>query len=35
MVLKNIKEVIDFFNGDAEIEQTTVDTRKEFFEAQK
>jgi magnesium chelatase family protein len=32
--VENIKEVIDFFNGDAEIEQTTVDTRKEFFEAQ-
>ncbi len=32
--VENIKEVIDFFNGDAEIEQTIVDTRKEFFEAQ-
>lgn len=30
--VENIKEVIDFFNGDAEIEQTFVDTRKEFFE---
>lgn len=30
----NIKQVIDFFNGDADIEPTIVDTRKEFFNAQ-
>jgi len=28
----NIKQVIDFFNGDIELEQTIVDTRKEFFD---
>lgn len=27
----NIRQVIDFFNGDAEIQPTEVDTRKEFF----
>jgi len=32
--VENIKEVIDFFNGDTEIQPTIVDTRKEFFEAQ-
>jgi magnesium chelatase family protein len=32
--VENIKEVIDFFNGDTELEETIVDTRKEFFEAQ-
>lgn len=31
---ENIKEVIDFFNGEKEIEQTVVDTRKEFAEQQ-
>jgi magnesium chelatase family protein len=30
--VENIKEVIDFFNNDVELEQTVVDTRKEFFE---
>lgn len=29
--VKNIREVIDFFNGDAEIEPTKFDTRKEFY----
>jgi magnesium chelatase family protein len=29
-----LKQVIDFFNGKAEIEQTIVDTRKEFYENQ-
>lgn len=28
--VENIKEVIDFINGDAELEQVIVDTRKEF-----
>ncbi len=28
----NIREVIDFFDDKAELEQTIVDTRKEFFE---
>ncbi|MDF1549923.1 MAG: YifB family Mg chelatase-like AAA ATPase [Bacteroidales bacterium] len=32
--VENIKEVIDFFNGDAELELMVVDTRKEFLEAQ-
>ncbi len=32
--VENIKEVIDFFNGKSEIEQTIVDTRKEFYENQ-
>jgi len=32
--VENIKEVINFFNGKAEIEQTIVDTRKEFYENQ-
>ncbi len=30
--VKNIKEVIDFFEGKTELEQTIVDTRKEFYE---
>ncbi|MFN8256924.1 MAG: YifB family Mg chelatase-like AAA ATPase [Bacteroidales bacterium] len=30
--VENLKEVIDFFNGKSQIEQTIVDTRKEFFE---
>lgn len=30
--VSNIKEVIDFFNGNSEIEPTVIDTRKEFFE---
>ncbi|MDY6801484.1 MAG: YifB family Mg chelatase-like AAA ATPase [Bacteroidota bacterium] len=29
--VKNIKEVIDFFNQDVELEKTIVDTREEFF----
>ncbi len=28
---ENIKEVIDFFNGDSQLEQTIVNTREEFF----
>ena len=28
---ENIKEVIDFFNGDGKLEQTIVNTREEFF----
>ena len=28
---ENIKEVIDFFNGDGQLEQTIVNTREEFF----
>ncbi len=32
--VENIKQVIDFFNGEAEIEPTIVDTRKEFYENQ-
>jgi len=27
----NIKEVIDFFNGDIELEKTVINTREEFF----
>ncbi len=30
--VENIKEVIDFFNGKLNLEQTVVDTRKEFYE---
>jgi magnesium chelatase family protein len=30
--VENIKEVIDFFNGDSTLQPTTVDTRKEFFD---
>lgn len=30
--VENIREVIDFFDDKAELEQTIVDTRKEFFE---
>ncbi len=30
--VENIKEVIDFFEGKIELEQTIVDTRKEFYE---
>ncbi len=30
--VESIKDVIDFFNGDKELEQTIVDTRKEFYE---
>ncbi len=29
--VENIKEVIDFFDGKKELEQTIVDTRKEFY----
>ena len=29
--VENIKEVIDFFNGDIQLEQTIVNTREEFF----
>ena len=29
--IENIKEVIDFFNGQIELEQTTINTRDEFF----
>ena len=29
--VETIKEVIDFFTGDARLEQTIVDTRKEFY----
>lgn len=29
--VSNIKEVIDFFNGDIELEKTAVNTREEFF----
>ena len=29
----NIKELIDFFNGDSEIEKTEIDTRAEFYSA--
>lgn len=30
--IENIKEVIDFFNGESVPEKTVVDTRKEFYE---
>lgn len=30
--VSNIKDVIDFFNGEKDLEKTIVDTRKEFFE---
>ena len=30
--VESIKEVIDFFEGKGELQQTVVDTRKEFFE---
>src|SRR5690606_28388277 len=29
--VENIKQVIDFFNGESELEKTIVDTRKEFY----
>ena len=29
--VENIKQVIDFFNGEAELEQTVIDTREEFY----
>jgi len=29
--VENIKELIDFFNGDSEIEKTEIDTRAEFY----
>ena len=29
--VENIKEVIDFFNGKADLERTIIDTRKEFY----
>jgi magnesium chelatase family protein len=31
---ENIKEVIDFFNGDLQLEKLEIDTRKEFLEQQ-
>ncbi len=30
--VENIKQLINFFNGDTEIEQTIVDTKREFYE---
>lgn len=30
--IESIKEIIDFFNGETVLEQTVVDTRKEFYE---
>lgn len=30
--IDNIKEAIDFFNGDNELQKTEIDTRKEFYE---
>lgn len=30
--IENIKEIINFFNGETVLEQTVVDTRKEFYE---
>jgi len=30
--VENIKEVIDFFNGDNELQQIVIDTRKQFLE---
>ncbi len=30
--VENIKEVIDFFNGDNELQQVIIDTRKQFLE---
>jgi magnesium chelatase family protein len=32
--VENIKQVIDFFNGDATLERTTVNTREEFYNQQ-
>ena len=29
--VSNIKEVIDFFNGDQQLQKTEIDTRKEFY----
>ena len=31
LAVENIKEVIDFFNGELEIEPTKIDTRQEFY----
>ena len=31
--VNNIKELINFFNGDSEIEKTEIDTRSEFYSA--
>ncbi len=31
--MENLKEVIDFLNGDLKLEPTTVDTRNEFYES--
>ena len=31
----NIKEVVNFFNGDYDLEKTIVDTRTEFYNAQQ
>lgn len=30
--IENIKEAIDFFNGDDDLQKTEIDTRKEFYE---
>jgi len=32
--ISNIKEVVNFLNGDSDLEETIVDTREEFFENQ-
>ena len=33
--MKNLREVMQFFNGEIEVQPTIVDTRKEFYENQK
>ncbi|MGC6490091.1 MAG: YifB family Mg chelatase-like AAA ATPase [Flavobacteriales bacterium] len=33
--IENIQELIDFFNGEANLESTYVDTRKDFFDSVK
>ena len=33
--VENIKEVIEFFNGERELEPTIVNTREEFYQHQE
>ena len=33
--IENIRDVVEFFNGDKELEKTIIDTRNEFYNAQE
>ncbi len=33
--IENIRDVVEFFNGNKELEKTIIDTRNEFYNAQE